>query len=1291
MATKSITSSAFLICIIILVTTCYQVNGSIDWSTLTATELSNISAEEFTSISSENISSIPSGACSGFRAQQITSISDNACIGFKSACFKNIPPISYAGFTAGCVSKWKVNEMNGIVSEYMIDHVNNIVRSNFAKWTTEMMAAISDNGCQGINLYQMNDLYGSAGDSCAGFTSSCIANIPAYSFSALNPGCINNINMFAVTAAQFNVIPSVAFPYVYATTIKKLSGSICSGFTSDQLGKLTGAQCTSLLKECAQYIPKTSFGSITTSCFLNTNAISGLNKDQIANIPRSNFALWNKDMMSALNSEACKGINIGQLNDLYGSAGDACVGFTSTCIANIPADSFMGLNPGCINNMNLTAINSAQLAAIPYVSFPYVTEQSINKLSGPACAGITNSQIGQLTTQCQGFKKECISYIPADRFSNINSASCFFSTNAIPGIKKDQLTNINRSNFAKWSKDMMAAISDNGCQGINIGQLNDLYGSAGDVCVGFTSTCIANIPAYSFMGLNPGCLNNINLTAINVDQLAAIPYVAFPYITEQAVRKLNGIACSGITASQISQLTTQCTAFNKGCLSNIPADRFSSINVNSCFFSNEAIPVIKREQLTNIPRSNFAKWSKEMMALINENACQGITIHQLNDLYGSAGDSCAGFTSSCIANIPAYSFSALNPGCINNINMTAVSAAQFNVIPYNAFPYVLEGTLSKLRGSTCSGVTGNQLSQLTLQCNGFTKDCLANIPADSIKSVTSTCLFSTSAIPGLSKEQINNVNRANFAKWTKEMMSVIEPNSCKGINLYQMNDLYGSAGDSCAGFTSPCIENIPVEAFSALNPGCINNINMTAVSAAQFNVIPYNAFPYVLEGTIRKLKPSTCYGVTGNQLSQLTTQCNAFSRDCLYYIPSESFKGITTNNCFFSVDAIPGLRKEQITNIDRTNFAKWTKEMMSVIEPDTCKGINLYQMNDLYGSAGSVCAGFTSSCIANIPDLSFSALNPGCINNINMTAVSSVQFTAIPSVAFNYIYTETIAKLRGNICSGFTNDQLASLSTQCSALAYDCISKIELPALERISPNCFKLITPENILGFTADQIPSLSAFTISGITSNQLITLYNNPQYFIAELLTSSQLESVASDEILSFKKPFESGFLIPKRRISSSELSNLTWLQLAVSTKLSVSSVVNNENIFKITFDKTFQGFRTDQISVLEDEIFRNTNVGQLNNLLVDSVSGITVKQMSYIPLEAFSTKEKAFYNTFNSINPLSIPGITQNQLSSIINGIPSTLWTCEQFTNLTSEQIGWFKTENVEIYNLSKMQFS
>ncbi|KAL9654383.1 hypothetical protein ABK040_010410 [Willaertia magna] len=1029
----SIIFNILVICVVTLViNSFYGVNASvIDWSTLTADQLNNVTLEEFTFVTAENISVIPSSACSGFKAQQIASISDLACSGFKSDCFKNIPPTSYSGFKPNCVSNWTVTEMNGIVSEFMI---SNLAAEVFTVMTKNHTVNLVASACRGIDVQKIS-LIQSTG--CGGFSKECVSNIPVDAFKGI-----------------------------------------------------TG-----------------------TNCFFTPSGISGLSKYQIANIVRTNFEKWTKEMIAALEGEVCQGITSSQMNDLREySPNNVCIGFTSSCIMNIPVDSFTAVNPGCINNLNLTAISAAQLKVLPSVSFPWLYDSTIRKLNGDVCSGLTSAQIGQLTTQCVGFSKECVIYIPSTSFTGI-SDSCFFTTDAIYGLNKDQLN--------------------------------------------------------------------------------------------------------------------------------------------------------------NIPRNNFAKWTKEMIASIPADACKGITSSQMNDLREySPNNVCIGFTGSCIANIPVDSFTAVNPGCINNLNLTAVSAAQLKVLPSVSFPWLYDSTIRKLNGDVCSGITKDQIAQLTTQCSAFTKDCLSYIPKESLPGLTDTCVFSTSAIPGLNKDQINSISRTIFAKWTKSMMAAISSDACQGITIHQMNDLYGAAGDACAGFTPSCIANIPTNSFSALNPG----------------FIPYNSLQYVTQGTLQKLRGSTCSGITGNQLGILTTQCADFTSDCLSYIPNDSFRSIaSTSTCFFSINAIPGLRKEQITNINRANFAKWNKNMMAAISGETCQGITIHQMNDLYGTAGDACAGFTPSCIANIPTNSFSALNPGCINNINMTAVSSNQFTVIPYVAFPYVYSETVAKLRGNICSGFTRDQLASMSSQCVNLNADCINYVATPSLERMSPNCLKVITQQNILGFTKDQLVSLTSFTLGGITANQLVTLYNNPAYSISNLLNATQIETVDSNVILTFKKRFESGLLTPNRIILSDEIgSTLTWLQLAVSTKSSVSQIMNSNSIITVAFNKTFQGLRSDHIQALENEIFKNTNINQLDNLLIDIFSTINAEQLSNIPLVGFSTKDKALYKTFNGVNPTAIPGINQPQLSAIIVNIPSTLWTCEQFRNLTEQQVQWFKVESVDTFN-------
>ncbi|KAL9648080.1 hypothetical protein ABK040_012134 [Willaertia magna] len=102
--------------------------------------------------------------------------------------------------------------------------------------------------------------------------------------------------------------------------------------------------------------------------------------------------------------------------------------------------------------------------------------------------------------------------------------------------------------------------------------------------------------------------------------------------------------------------------------------------------------------------------------------------------------------------------------------------------------------------------------------------------------------------------------------------------------------------------------------MSSLNPGCINSINFTAVSAAQFAVnIPSVEFPYIYTNTIRTLKGSICSGFTASQLGQLIlSQCTNIQKECSQYIPKSAFSSIATN-CLLSNDAISVLSKDQIS------------------------------------------------------------------------------------------------------------------------------------------------------------------------------------------------------------------------------------------------------------------------------------------------------------------------------------------------------------------------------------------
>jgi hypothetical protein len=521
---------------------------TINWSTLTAEQLSQLTLNQISSASSTDIHSIPAASCVGFQFTQIQSLSSptsTVCSGFTGQCIHNILPTVFTAFASGCVSKWTIDTASYLTA----DQLSNMPANAAAGFNKQWIGNLNSSACAGFNnglLANIQDIY--AACNSAGFTKECIVNIPAFAFSGFTGtalGCLSSTALSLATSSQLQKLNPNSAAGLTALQISSLDAiqdpPQCSGFTAQFLANLYNMYgqnaCSGFTANCLGSISDTS--GFTSSCikFFPPIVLKNINKQWMAGIKASEFGGWMSNQITVLPDDACSGLTDTQVSLLYNQYGvNACEGFTASCLNNIPPNTYSGFASNCIK-------------FIPSQSFSGVTSDQINKIQPAQVAGISSGQIKQLHQVCSGFTSD---------------------------------------------------------------QLKNLYNQYGvNACDGFNADCISSISVSAIAGFQDNCVRFLpaqSLSMISSAQLAAFNLQAVGQLTPGQISNLPSVSCSGFSSDQIQALKNQygvnsCEGFTAGCMNNIVPTNCAGFQ-SSC---TRYLPTVSMDGITSSQLTYFTQ------------------------------------------------------------------------------------------------------------------------------------------------------------------------------------------------------------------------------------------------------------------------------------------------------------------------------------------------------------------------------------------------------------------------------------------------------------------------------------------------------------------------------------------------------------------------------------------------------------------------------------------------------------------------------------------------------------
>eukprot|EP01119_Soliformovum_irregulare_P010849 TRINITY_DN266_c4_g1_i1.p1 TRINITY_DN266_c4_g1~~TRINITY_DN266_c4_g1_i1.p1 ORF type:complete len:606 (-),score=107.96 TRINITY_DN266_c4_g1_i1:77-1894(-) len=311
---------------ILLLLCFFTVVQSIQWSNLTATELSKVPAVEFWNITASDLASIPIDSSSGFQKDQIAEIPPSslgtwtdqrflkinpvACAGFDAKQIPSIPSDAFQGLwnrnaSQQCIGSMK-SECFGVLNR---DQVLNLPGEAFfviplSTLQLDTISAITREQMtyeQQCNITSATFLALSL-DAFRGLSSSCMATLPTTQMSNFNRQTIS-------------VVPSTCFIRVSKEQMISILPDAIAGITISQLNYLSVDACSVMTVSQIVAFNSTTFQGLTLQCLaaITPTTFAKISIDGIRSIPDDTFRGLTAAQLVALPSALLHSLSLSQL------------------------------------------------------------------------------------------------------------------------------------------------------------------------------------------------------------------------------------------------------------------------------------------------------------------------------------------------------------------------------------------------------------------------------------------------------------------------------------------------------------------------------------------------------------------------------------------------------------------------------------------------------------------------------------------------------------------------------------------------------------------------------------------------------------------------------------------------------------------------------------------------------------------------------------------------------------------------------------------------------------------
>jgi hypothetical protein len=665
----------------------------IDWSSLTAGQLFNLTLLQVSASSADDIAALRPNACAGWQASQL-SVLQSQCSGFSTTCIANITAPAIVGIQADCANALLTQAVEG----FSAPQLTNLQPAAWAALTSSSISGLSQSACAALTPTAVAALgsntakYPTTSDACQGVSPQCVLGAPSNAFSQLTQSCGGDfqIPIFSIlTPVQLGNLSASVFAVLNAEQLGAL-GVNCAGMQPGQITQLPddgqGASsgqpqmCKALQPNCVEALSPKTIGAIQANCAgdLVFTAFSGFSAPQLAAFNLNGTGGLVRDEIAALPSGICDALSADQIAVLgtLTAPFDACSGFTGACMSTISAAKFSDLMPTCFSFLQPSAFVQLAAEQITAVTLPAIRGMSaaqLAQLPSSSCAGFTPNQVELLGSispydTCAGFSLDCLQALTPAAFGELTSTCySFIPSTYISSFSFQQVTSISPSSVSGVTAPQLVAWT---------GKYNaELIGSSGGVWASPIHT--ADLTAQTILGFK---------SAIDAGQIA-------PNFTLTA-ETTNVVTLSSMTSLQLAYCTDACFTV---LLSSGAAGALS----NLLFLPLSTYRGLRGSQLSSVSPTIFAQFSTSVLGELLQDAIEAVTPEQIGVVQEEA-------------------FQAINLGqlSVENGAIAALTQALIQSIPEQQWTEQLQcrqynnmtaqqrewmGTAESVFSSTCSG------------------------------------------------------------------------------------------------------------------------------------------------------------------------------------------------------------------------------------------------------------------------------------------------------------------------------------------------------------------------------------------------------------------------------------------------------------------------------------------------------------------------------------------------------------------------------------------------------------
>eukprot|EP01129_Flabellula_baltica_P015630 TRINITY_DN8028_c0_g1_i1.p1 TRINITY_DN8028_c0_g1~~TRINITY_DN8028_c0_g1_i1.p1 ORF type:complete len:956 (-),score=190.99 TRINITY_DN8028_c0_g1_i1:9-2876(-) len=570
----------------------------------------------------------------------------------------------------------------------------------FVDFTPGVVGIIPSTVWSGITLNQLKKMNP---DACSGFNYDDLRNIPVKSMGGFKEDCFSNMQPRSLPGFSAEQLANIdpyqmgGFSHLHlyeitdasllnASHVAHLSNhdytSGCSGITTNFLGSLREEAYAGFGTQC-----------ITVS---DIDVWSVVDKFKLSNIPPRTFHGFSLLQIRLMNFDAFEGFSKEQFSFLRADDDGGCRGLRKEHIDKIPAESFKGFAPECVERTRYDAfstISRDQLSNIDPLSIRALNRNQFSSIPWYSISGLNITQVQMLVGEnensaCAGFNSEHLRNIPDEAMSGL-AYSCITKMypNVMNGFRPEQIVNLSPESLSAITGDGFSHLTGSAIRALSKEQTRML---SGRTCLGILPEQIQYFTEEAISGFRSICVERLETEVfenLKPEQFKSFSQPVYKYLSSSQVGSVPPEAFSHLTAEDISGFTGgrigPCKGLNKDQIKNIRPEAFSGLTAN-CLESilYLALEYLSPSQFSNISASAMIGMDEYHISLIPPETIAVLSPEQIEG-FSKTSQVCNGFRNTHAVVLPPNLFAHFESNCIENWRnsfVTALSVEQIREI-----------------------------------------------------------------------------------------------------------------------------------------------------------------------------------------------------------------------------------------------------------------------------------------------------------------------------------------------------------------------------------------------------------------------------------------------------------------------------------------------------------------------------------------------------------------------------------------------------------------------------------